>query len=235
MPSAHRTGSMDKNHDEIALMGVKWEFVKEFGKNHWVARCTKCPQMSLHRWSPRISPDNVYNNMVRRGWEIARGRPLVCADCSTSPRQQAQLKENAVNKPTPITSELFAHGPEILPTEPTEPSTTVPTTPTVPNLKLARKVYAALDEHFDEDKKMYRDGWNDLTISKSLGVSQDVVTRIRREAYGELAMDPKLAKLSDDIELLRMEYDDAQQKMVAVSTRLVALEAQLRGYTARKA
>ena len=82
------------------------------------------------------------------------------------------------------------------------------TTPVGPDPKIARRIYAALDEHFDEAKKLYKPGWDDVKIAKELEVSDVIVSKIRREAYGELAENPVLTQLKEDIGYLRIEFED---------------------------
>lgn len=78
-----------------------------------------------------------------------------------------------------------------------------------PDPKIARGIFACLDEHFDDAKKVYHGKWSDEGVAKHLGVSLDIVTNIRKSAYGELAEDPKVKQLSDDIAMLRLELEDA--------------------------
>jgi len=91
--------------------------------------------------------------------------------------------------------------------------------------KIARRIYAMLDERFIDDKRIYQPGWSDEKVATTLGVSVEIVMNIRRTAYGELAEDPKVTQLRDDIELLRMEFSD---EIAAISKkyyeRLSALE-----------
>lgn len=77
-----------------------------------------------------------------------------------------------------------------------------------PDPKLARKVFGALEDHFDEIKKLYKPGWSDAKIATDLGVSPDLVISLRKGAFGELAEDPHLTQFRDDIELLKMEFSD---------------------------
>jgi len=97
-----------------------------------------------------------------------------------------------------------------------------------PDPKIARKIYALLDEHFDDQKRMYRNGCSDEVVAKTLDVSLEIVKNIRVAAYGELAEDPRYAKLRDDIELLRMEFAEEHAKLYArFEGQLTALEAQI--------
>jgi hypothetical protein len=84
-----------------------------------------------------------------------------------------------------------------------------------PDPKIARKIFAALDDHFDEPKRLYTPGYSDERIAKELDVSLDVVLSLRRGAYGELAEDPMTQMLRDDLELLRMEGIELQKRYAA--------------------
>lgn len=91
--------------------------------------------------------------------------------------------------------------------------------------KIARSIYAKLDEVFDEARRMYVGGWTDERVAKELDTSPDLIARIRREAYGELAEDPKITALRDDIELAKMAADDEIKKLsAAVMAKLSELE-----------
>lgn len=97
-----------------------------------------------------------------------------------------------------------------------------------PDPKIARKIYAQLDEHFDDVKRAYRGSASDEWVAKTLDVSVDIVTSIRIAAYGELAEDPKVSMLRDDIELLRMEFNDTVAKMqVDFNAKIGSLSARL--------
>lgn len=107
------------------------------------------------------------------------------------------------------------------------------------NPKIARKVYALLDDHFNEETKLYRSGWNDDKIAAEIQTSVEVVTRIREEAYGKLAEDPALQALRDDIELVRMETIELQTQfntnVATMLDKLSDLEKRLVETTAKKA
>lgn len=92
-----------------------------------------------------------------------------------------------------------------------------------PDPKIARKIYALLDEHFDDHKRLYRGAWSDEAVAKKLDVSVEVVISIRRAAYGELSEDPKVQRLRDDIELLRMELDEELAKLKIDHLRIEGL------------
>ena len=101
-----------------------------------------------------------------------------------------------------------------------EAAMTKPTTG--PDLKLARRIYSLLDENFHEGSRLYRDGWNDERVAKEADAALDVVVKFRREAYGELAEDPALQALRDDLAILRMEVEDIREKFKVALTPLEA-------------
>jgi len=104
----------------------------------------------------------------------------------------------------------------------------VTSTSVAPNPKIARQIYASLDDHFNEKKRVYNSGWSDAKIAKELDVSVSVVTAIRKEAYGELAEDPAITAFKEDIELLKLEFADQFAKLSSsFMARLSTLESQI--------
>lgn len=97
-----------------------------------------------------------------------------------------------------------------------------------PDPKIARKVYGLLDDHFDEDKKLYKHGWNDQKIAAEVDTSPDLVATIRKGAYGELAEDPRIQGFRDDLELLRMELNEMKERhdkeIAEAYTKIAAVE-----------
>lgn len=97
-----------------------------------------------------------------------------------------------------------------------------------PDPKIARKVFAALEDHFDEPKRLFKPGWSDQKIADELKVALPVIVSIREDAFGKLAENPEVTQLRDDIELLKLEFGD---KFAALSSdfgaRVAELEARL--------
>jgi len=100
-----------------------------------------------------------------------------------------------------------------------------------PDPKIARKIYAALDDHFDEAKKLYRPGWSDAKIAAEIDTSPEIVARIRKDGYGDLAEDPVIQALRDDVELLRMEvaeiYAKRDVELNGILTKIADLDARI--------
>jgi rhamnose utilization protein RhaD (predicted bifunctional aldolase and dehydrogenase) len=99
--------------------------------------------------------------------------------------------------------------------------------------KIARRVYAKLEEVFDESSRVYRGGWTDEKVAGECDTAPDHVTRLRRDAFGELAENPVITSLREDIELARMFAEeainkvsaDAREKIADLERRLAALSA----------
>lgn len=139
-----------------------------------------------------LPPDQIANNFKRKGWAVEDRRPPVCPDCIK--RKKMPAKETAAPAPTRIG----------------------------PDLKLARRVMARLDEHFDEATRLYRGGWSDARAAQEDGVSIEAVKTIRREAYGELAEDQAVTDIREEIELLRLWVDDEVKKLQSSFSSRVA-------------
>lgn len=71
-----------------------------------------------------------------------------------------------------------------------------------PTPSITRKVFALLEEHFREAHGQYEPGWDDERLSRELGVHLDVVSFLRREAFGEIRLDPTLARMRQDLQSL---------------------------------
>lgn len=96
-----------------------------------------------------------------------------------------------------------------------------------PTPKISHAVFQALDDKFDPQKRLYRLGYTDARIAGECNTSEEVVAFLRRETFGELAEDPRLSSLRDDIELYRMEAADFAQKMI---TRAAELQSRVDQY-----
>lgn len=108
----------------------------------------------------------------------------------------------------------------------------------LPNPKLQRKVFALLDDHFDEDKRLYRNGWTDKKIAEEAQTSEQFVATLRKGAYGELAEDPAVTALRAEIEALYAEAhkmsDELLERMAKIETKITQLHSRLDGYEQKR-
>lgn len=96
------------------------------------------------------------------------------------------------------------------------------------NGKLMRRVIATLEDVFDDQKGLYVTGWNDERVAKECNASFDFVVKTRREAFGEIKEDPRMAELRRDLEALiaakRVSDDNFAQRFSQLEARVANLE-----------
>lgn len=170
----------------------------------WRLVCSGCQAVVDKGWGPQTSPELMVRNMRKQGWRVGGGASPLCPECRSSKPEESQMSKDAATSPPQVG----------------------------PNPKIARKIFGLLDESFDEATGRYRAGYSDERIAKEADTAIELVVRLRRGAYGELAEDPRVTDLRDEIELLRLEVEEAG---AGFKTRLEQLDRRLDGLsTARK-
>lgn len=66
--------------------------------------------------------------------------------------------------------------------------------------KITHSVFQALDAYFDGNTRLYTGGYDDARVAKECGTTEDIVAYLRRETFGELAEDPRIASIRADID-----------------------------------
>lgn len=79
--------------------------------------------------------------------------------------------------------------------------------------KELRAAMAMLEQHFDDKAGVYMKGWNDRRLSEELNLPMACVTRVRRDAFGEL-------KSTVEIEAIRREFQDLFSRVVDLEARI---------------
>lgn len=108
----------------------------------------------------------------------------------------------------------------------------------IPNPKIQRDVYRLLDDYFDEETRLYRNGWTDKKIAAEAKTSEQFVVTLRRGAYGELAEDPALTALR--IEMAELEKvakvieDDLLNRMAEISDKITKLHERINSYELKR-
>lgn len=96
-----------------------------------------------------------------------------------------------------------------------------------PAPKISHAVFQCLDGVFDPEKRLYRSGYTDARVAKECGTSEEVVSYLRTETFGQLAEDPRYSAVRDDLELLRMEsaevFAKLQKQLAEISSRVEQL------------
>jgi hypothetical protein len=100
-----------------------------------------------------------------------------------------------------------------------------------PSMKITHTVFQLLDSVFDVNKRLYRAGYNDARVARDAGTTEEMVSKLRVEVYGELSEDPRIQAIKDDIELLNMQLTEtakANERMVRdLQSRLEQLRVNL--------
>lgn len=107
------------------------------------------------------------------------------------------------------------------------------------NPKLQRKVFALLNDHFDEERRLYKSGWSDKKIAEAADTSEHYVASVRCEAYGELAEDPAITAMKAEIDALASEAktvaDEMMERMGQIEAKITQLYTRLDGYALKHA
>lgn len=82
-----------------------------------------------------------------------------------------------------------------------------------PSPKITHTVFQLLDDIFDPATRLYKSGYTDQRVARESGTTEEVVAHLRREVFGELAEDPRISNMRDDLELLRMEAAETFAKL----------------------
>jgi len=163
----------------------------------WQIVCGGCGARYKAAWSPDTSAAIMVRNMHKKGWDVSAKKAPACPTCihkakvipmTAKANGGASLGEASAVKFLP-------------PGEKAEFTSPAP--------RIQRAVFSLLDDRFDEGTHLYRDGWTDERVAKEVGTTPDVVKRLRIEGgYGELAEDPRVSALKDDLVLLRLEVEE---------------------------
>jgi hypothetical protein len=170
------------------------------GKIRWIVTCSNDGRESSCFHASFDSVNQLLTHFTRQGWIFNRKVSQYCStQCARSAKEKQKIerKEDELKRPV------------------------LPPVPAIqPDPKIQRRIYRALEEHFDDVKKLYREGWSDERISKTEDVSLDFVIKCRREGFGELAEDPEIAKLSGDIKALEELFTAFAQQIGELKHRM---------------
>lgn len=196
-----KTGQAERLRIEgdIAAYGLE-RITDNTGRVRWRARCAKCGKEEDCFRADLRDADQMISHFLKRGWVLRRKEPMYCStSCQREVREQLEKQrasQREIEMKHPTTTGLSS-----LPA-----LTAVAGTSIGPDLKMMRRVFTLLDEHFDGDRRLYHRDWNDARIAKEAVASPEFVIKLRREAYGELAEDPEIGRLRDDIRAMDELY-----------------------------
>lgn len=205
------------------------------GGVRWRITCG-CGTEDVRGW-PGVDPDSMLKLYRKLGWTIKWNKTPKCPKCSHSspvPQHNKKEREKYVKpekpKSEPPTIELTAtpeleeeNNIEIIFTEQEEEENNavlhVPEEKTVSaGYALIIDIAHKLDEVWVPDVKtpklgVYKTGWSDDAVAKSLDASPDVVVKIRKERYGELAVSPAIAECRHALDLLTTMFGEDLKKL----------------------
>lgn len=113
-----------------------------------------------------------------------------------------------------------------------------PAKPSQASRKALRQVFALLEDHYDEDRSAYSDGWSDARIAEATGIAVEVVTAHREDAFGPI-VDPVVERIEkriaeietrfikdrdDAVELFRAALQEAQNEISKLRAEVRALK-----------
>jgi hypothetical protein len=214
---------------QIESDAARFGFIKNYshsrdsegGRNVvWQIHCSKCPREFSAYWGVRTSPALMVKNMRRRGWDIGLGERPLCPDCAHPKRDYTPPvkpppngAERYVQPETAIVAALKkaveqkqpAMIAPLVPRANKEKPMTETKAPPTPSPKISHAVFGLLDDTFDAEKRQYKNSYSDARVAQECGTTEEVVVWLRRETFGELAEDPIITTLKEEIELMRME------------------------------
>jgi hypothetical protein len=178
-------------------------------------RCRDCEKTwELKQIHKTLPAHVVFRKARREGWLVSPGKKPRCPKHAVDP---AHYKSVPFNNPPPAEVHQPLKRESLMSTA----ATAAVNSQTTPNMKLVRQAIALLDDHFDEEAHRYRPGWSDEKIAKETGLHIVQVAKIRCEAgFGELADDPEMVKLRDDIAAHELACEELHKTSKALSVRV---------------
>jgi len=141
-----------------------------------------CGSVLERIFKPNHSPQFMCKNVQNKGWRVNLKKPPLCPTCYRSSKAPA---------PAPA------------PKKEIEDMTLKASPSPIPvNARLTRLVNDKLNDVFNETTRRYTEGWSDERVANETETSLLFVESYRRGAFGELAEDPGLASLRNDVDAL---------------------------------
>lgn len=191
---------------EQAITAYGLRKVMDDNRGRWQATCVRCGKREDCFRADLRDADQMVTHFVKRGWVLDRKSPVYCStSCRREAREQAEkqraeLREKEEMKaPTTSVSTVAVNA--------------VAGTGIGPDPKMMHRIFNLLDDHFDNVKRLYRSGWDDERIAKEGGASLEFVIKLRRDVYGELAENPEIGKLRDDIKAMDELFTSQLKKL----------------------
>jgi hypothetical protein len=160
------------------------------------------------------------------------GSPIVrwgctCSECGT----KVMTHFKTMTDPSRVVAAIESKGWEFWQNQPVCPTcvnkakqekkmTNTPKNDVIANLKLQRKVFDLLNEHFSETSRTYSNGWSDKKIAEAAQTSEVFVAKLRNEAYAELAEDPMVTAIRNEITDLEKHSKTVEDMLLNEMTKI---------------
>lgn len=174
--------------------------------------CRNCGAKGEIGVSDKLSARSVLKLFRRAGWSAARPNSTNCTCPACIAGRKEPAKMIAIVPPPPPRDGSAVKPP---PAPPAAPA------PAAPSPKLSRAVFAMLEDHFDEQRGAYRDGWNDDRVAAETGASPAFVSALRNEAFGPLK-DPEIDAIRRDLDELNRRITNTRSGIAERHDRAVA-------------
>lgn len=210
--------------------------LKTDNRQVWRVTCN-CMTHDEVRGPISMPPEQVERKFALRGWALKTGKTPTCHACRATKARGTLVNDPVLNTIKKVYDDrqqldnALDAAAQALGIDTGEKIMAVPKeemTPAIgPDLKIARRVYGLLDDHFDDQKRVYRPSWSDAAVADAAKTSEELVARIRREAYGELAEDPfvtnakrDMRKISNDVQT----FTNLMQNEVAAKSKELTIQ-----------
>lgn len=152
----------------------------------------QCGEVGSFNCHGLFDAEQYDKRFVRKGWTLD---PNVCPACKA--RKKEERKMTTQTKTAPAKATAVEAG-------------------TTGSLKAQRRMNELLLQHFDEDAGRYANGYSDQKVASETGLSLNVVTRYRTEAFGELKEPAELQALQHEIDGLQKRLDEEVQTIASL-------------------
>lgn len=159
-----------------------------------VLTCSRCPATETIRFRQLADSEAIDRKFAQKGWAVDPAR------CPAHNRRNHQTKKDTASMATEAPT--FA-------------------APTPAAIAAQAKMFGLLQTHFDPDTGVYGSGYSDQKIADECRLALDLVTGVRRQAFGELKVPSEVAQLTADIEALEGLLEEAT---VPIRSELASLK-----------
>jgi hypothetical protein len=192
------------------------------GRTRYEIMCGFCSKRDSMFHSSINHIEQIMTHFTKRNWIFNyHESPLCSTQCMRSAKQakRDERKEEEMTNKHHITEATITGGHSVTVVPPVVASKIIES-----NAKISRRVITLLNEHFDTDKRLYSLGWSDERIRQEADASLDFVIKTRRDAYAELAENPEVSNLREDIkaleDLMSQSHSELTKKLDELKARM---------------